>query len=68
MYAVIFRSTRTEHSEQLYQHHSEQMEELVKQVPGFISSFSHRDPITQSGVTDVFETGTIRLSGLCNDR
>ena len=53
MYAVIFRSTRTEHSEQLYQHHSEQMEELVKQVPGFISSFSHRDPITQSGVTVV---------------
>ena len=50
-YAVIFRSTRTEHSEQLYQHHSEQMQELVKQVPGFISSFSHRDPITQSGVT-----------------
>jgi antibiotic biosynthesis monooxygenase (ABM) superfamily enzyme len=50
-YAVIFRSTRTEHSEQLYQHHSQQMEELVKQVPGFISSFSHRDPITQSGVT-----------------
>jgi heme-degrading monooxygenase HmoA len=27
------------------------MEELVKQVPGFISSFSHRDPITRGGVT-----------------
>jgi heme-degrading monooxygenase HmoA len=56
-YAVIFHSTRTAHSEQLYQHHSEQMQELVKQVPGFISSFSHRDPITQSGVTVAyFET------------
>lgn len=57
MYAVIFHSIRTEHSEELYQFHSARMQELVRQVPGFISLVSHRDPETRSGVTVAyFET------------
>lgn len=51
MYAVIFRSIRTDHSEDLYQQHSKLMEELVKDIPGYISHFSQRDPITRSGIT-----------------
>ena len=51
MYAVIFRSIRTDHSEDLYKQHSDQMESLVKEIPGYISHFSHRDPSTDIGVT-----------------
>jgi len=51
MYAVIFHSTRTTHSEDLYQEHSEKMERLVKGVSGYISHHSHRDPISREGTT-----------------
>ena len=51
MYAVIFRSVRTTHSEELYQEHSEKMESLVKSMKGYISHHSQLDAITREGVT-----------------
>jgi len=51
MYAVIFRSIRTNEHSELYESHSEKMAELVKATPGYISHYSHRDPVSRSGVT-----------------
>ena len=51
MYAVIFHSVRTAHSEELYQEHSAKMENLVKSVKGYISHQSQRDAQTREGVT-----------------
>ncbi len=51
MYSVIFTSTRTPHSSELYAEWTEITGKLVKEIPGFIDSFSHRDPNTQKGVT-----------------
>jgi heme-degrading monooxygenase HmoA len=51
MYAVIFRSIRTNEHSELYESHSQKMEELVKATPGYISHYSHRDPVSRSGVT-----------------
>ncbi len=57
MYAVIFNSTRTAHSVELYDRWSEITERLVKDIPGFIDFDSYRDPITRKGVTVAyFET------------
>jgi heme-degrading monooxygenase HmoA len=51
IYAVIFRSIRTEHSEDLYQEHAAKMEKLVKNIKGYISHHGQRDPITREGIT-----------------
>ena len=51
MYAVIFHSIRTTHSEDLYQEHSKKMEELVKSISGYISHHSQRDSKTKEGIT-----------------
>ncbi|MBM3656629.1 MAG: antibiotic biosynthesis monooxygenase [Actinobacteria bacterium] len=51
MYAVIFRSIRTNAHEELYQSQAKNMEALVKSIPGYISHFSYRDPASRSGVT-----------------
>ena len=51
MYAVIFRSIRTPHSEELYAEHSARMELLVKKIPGYISHHGQRDPISREGTT-----------------
>ena len=50
-YAVIFRSIRTSEHNELYESHSQKMEELVKTIPGYLSHYSHRDPVSRSGVT-----------------
>ena len=51
MYAVIFRSTRTTHSQELYKEHSAKMDYLVSGIKGYISHHSQRDPITREGIT-----------------
>ena len=51
MYAVIFRSIRTQNYEVLYQEHAEKMERLVKEIKGYLGHQSHRDPITREGLT-----------------
>lgn len=51
MYAVIFRSLRTSHSDDLYQEYSEKMEELVKSIDGYIGHHGQRDPKTRLGIT-----------------
>ena len=57
MYSVIFTSTRTRHADELYAEWLEITSKLVQEIPGFISSFSHRDPTTRKGVTVAyFET------------
>ena len=50
-FAVIFKSTRTEDSTDLYHEQTELMEALVKSIPGYLSHFSFRDPATREGVT-----------------
>ncbi len=50
-FAVIFKSTRTVGSADLYQEQTELMEALVKSIPGYLSHFSFRDPVTREGVT-----------------
>ena len=56
-FAVIFKSTRTDGSADLYQEQTELMEALVKSIPGYLSHFSFRDPATREGVTiSYFET------------
>jgi heme-degrading monooxygenase HmoA len=57
MYAVVFKSTRTPDSNELYDQWSEITEKLVRQIPGFIDFHSHRDPVTRKGITVAyFET------------
>ena len=51
MYAVIFRSIRTQNYEDLYQEHAEKMEKLVKEIKGYLGHHSHRDPNTREGLT-----------------
>jgi heme-degrading monooxygenase HmoA len=51
MYAVIFRSVRKSDFDELYAEHSERMEKLVIQIPGYISHVSFRDQLTKEGVT-----------------
>ncbi len=50
-FAVIFRSTRTIDSADLYQEQTELMESLVKSIPGYLSHFGFRDSATRKGVT-----------------
>jgi heme-degrading monooxygenase HmoA len=47
----IFRSTRTDHSEEEYAIWSQEMDELVVEVPGYQHHYSFRDPVTREGVT-----------------
>ena len=49
--ACIFRSKRTSHSEDEYQIWSHEMDELVRQMPGYLHHVSFRDPSTREGVT-----------------
>ena len=49
--ACIFRSTRTDHSEEEYQTWSREMDELVMQIPGYLQHQSFRDPSTREGMT-----------------
>jgi len=57
MYSVIFTSTRSPHSNELYAEWLEITSKLVQEIPGFITFFSHRDPTTRKGVTVAyFET------------
>ena len=57
MHAVIFKSTRTSHSNELYDEWSEITQSLVTKIPGFIDFDSYRDPVTRKGVTIAyFET------------
>ena len=51
MYAVIFHSIRTADFEELYKEHSIKMATLVKDIKGYISHYSQRDPETREGVT-----------------
>jgi len=51
VFAVIFRSIRTNSHNELYESHSQKMEELVKTIPGYLSHYSYRDPVSRSGVT-----------------
>ena len=51
MYIVVFKSTRTLESNELYDHWSEVTERLVKEVSGFIDYYGYRDPVTRIGVT-----------------
>lgn len=48
---MIFRSIRTNSHNELYESYSQKMEELVKTIPGYLSHYSHRDPVSRSGVT-----------------
>ncbi len=47
----IFRSTRTDHSEDEYRIWSHEMDGLVDEVPGYQHHYSFRDPVTREGVT-----------------
>ena len=47
----IFRSVRTDHSEDSYGQWSERMDELVAAMPGYIGHASFRDDATGRGVT-----------------
>ncbi len=49
--ACIFRSTRTDHSEDEYRAWSKEMDELVTTTPGYQHHVSFRDPTTREGVT-----------------
>jgi heme-degrading monooxygenase HmoA len=57
MFAVIFRSVRTDEHEDLYQQWANRMSEAVMQIAGYHSHMSFRDPATRAGVTIAyFET------------
>jgi heme-degrading monooxygenase HmoA len=47
----IFRSLRTDHSEESYGEWSDRMDELVAAMPGYIGHTSVRDDVTGRGVT-----------------
>ena len=47
----IFRSLRTDHSEESYGQWSERMDELVATMPGYIGHTSIRDDASGRGVT-----------------
>ena len=49
--ACIFRSKRTSHSEEEYQIWSQEMDELVREMPGYLRHVSFRDATTNEGVT-----------------
>ena len=51
MYAVIFHSQRNSDYPELYAEKSAQMEQLVKESPGYIKHTSFRDQDTGIGVT-----------------
>jgi heme-degrading monooxygenase HmoA len=47
----IFRSTRTDHSDEEYRAWSEEMDELVTSTPGYVRHYSFRDEQSREGVT-----------------
>jgi heme-degrading monooxygenase HmoA len=47
----IFRSTRTEHSDDEYEAWSDRMDQMVATMPGYIGHASFRDDATGRGVT-----------------
>lgn len=51
MFAVIFRSRRSEESEALYAEWSQRMADAVAAAEGYVSHVSFRDPVSGEGVT-----------------
>jgi heme-degrading monooxygenase HmoA len=47
----IFRSTRTDHSDDQYEEWSGRMDRLVATMPGYLGHASYRDQATGRGVT-----------------
>jgi heme-degrading monooxygenase HmoA len=47
----IFRSTRTDHSEEEYRAWSHEMDELVTSAPGYLRHYSFRDQMSRVGIT-----------------
>jgi len=47
----IFRSRRTDHSDEEYAEWSERMDHLVREAPGYIEHASFRDEASGNGVT-----------------
>ena len=51
MFAVIFRSLRSQDNDDLYAQWSERMSTAVTEVDGYLSHVSFRDPSTREGIT-----------------
>ena len=57
MYAVIFRSVRTDTHHELYSEWVNKTDSAVETIPGYLSQESFRDPVTRAGVSlEYFET------------
>ena len=57
MYAVIFRSVRTDAHHELYSEWVNKTDSAVETISGYLSQESFRDPVTRAGVSlEYFET------------